>query len=123
MKTSDDLPLIGIVGPCGAGKSTLIEHLKPYRIPTRHIAQEHSYVPSMWRRITNPDLLVFLDCSYPETVRRRKLNWTVDEYQEQHRRLSDARQHADIYIQTDLMAPEDVVKQILIYLREHGYNI
>ncbi len=123
MKTNDELPLVGVVGPCGAGKSTLIEGLKSYGVHTRHIAQEHSYVPYMWRHITNPDILIFLDCSFSETVRRRKLNWTVDEYQEQHRRLADARQHADLYIQTDLMTPEEVVKQVLIYLREHGYNI
>ena len=123
METNDDLPLIGIVGPCGAGKSTLVKGLSPFDIATRHIAQEHSYVPYMWKRITNPDFLVFLDCSYPETIRRRNLNWTVAEYQEQHRRLSHARQHADLYIFTDTMTPEDVVKQVLIALREHGYNI
>jgi deoxyadenosine/deoxycytidine kinase len=123
MKTNDELPLVGIVGPCGAGKSTLVEGLKTFAIPARHIAQEHSYVPYMWRRITNPDILVFLDCSYPETVRRRKLNWTVEEYQEQMRRLSHARQHTDLYIHTDSLTPADVVKQVLIYLRERGYNI
>jgi deoxyadenosine/deoxycytidine kinase len=123
MKINDDLPLVGIVGPCGAGKTTLLERLKSFGIPTRHIAQEHSYVPYMWQRITNPDLLVFLDCSFAETIRRRNLNWTFKEYQEQLRRLSHARQYADLYIQTDSLTPEDVVEQILIYLREHGYSI
>jgi deoxyadenosine/deoxycytidine kinase len=123
MKTNDDLPLVGIVGPCGAGKSTLVEGLKLFGIPSRHIAQEHSYVPYMWQRITNPDFLVYLDCSFPETVSRRNLNWTIKEYQEQLRRLSHARLHADLYIQTDTLTPEDVIKQVLIVLREHGYNI
>jgi deoxyadenosine/deoxycytidine kinase len=123
MKTNDELPLVGIVGPCGAGKSTLVEGLKPFGIPTRHIAQEHSYVPSMWKRITNPDLLIYLDCSFPVTISRRNLNWTVNEYQEQLHRLDHARRHADLYIQTDSITPEDVVKRVLIFLREHGYNI
>jgi len=29
-----------------------------------HIAQEHSYVPYMWKRITNPDLLIYLNASF-----------------------------------------------------------
>jgi len=43
---------------------------------TRHIAQEHSYVKDMWQRLTNPDMLVFLDVSYATTCQRRKLDWT-----------------------------------------------
>ncbi len=123
MKTNDNLPLVGIVGPCGSGKTTLIENLKTFGIPTRHIAQEHSYVPDMWKRLTNPDFLVFLDCSFPETVRRRKLNWTMHEYQEQLNRLTDARRHANLYIHTDSLTPEEVAKQVIIFLRANGYNI
>jgi len=29
--------------------------------------QEHSYVKDMWLRLTNPDVLVFLDASYTST--------------------------------------------------------
>ena len=67
----------------------------------RAIAQEHSYVPYMWRKITNPDILIYLDASYPSTIQRRKLNWTEAEYQIELERLAHARQHADITIQTD----------------------
>ena len=123
MKTNDELPLVGIVGPCGAGKSTLAEKLKSFGVPTRHIAQEHSYVPYMWLRITNPDVLVYLDCSYAQTVHRRNLNWTVGEYQEQLRRLAHARQHANLFIQTDALTPNDIFMQVINYLREHGYPI
>lgn len=123
MSTRDDLPLLGVVGPCGSGKSTLINALKPYGIRTRHIAQEHSYVPYMWQRITNPDLLVFLDASYPETIRRRNLNWTIEEYNEQHRRLAHARQHANLYIFTDALTVEQVVSQVLDFLKQLNYPI
>ena len=100
--------VIGIVGPCGSGKTTLVKRLNVLGINARHIAQEHSYVGAMWQKITNPDFLIFLDASYPVTIRRRKLNWTMDEYLEQHRRLAHARQHADLYIFTDLLNPEEV---------------
>ena len=79
--------VIGVVGPCGAGKSTLISNLRRQGIVCRHIAQEHSYVPDMWRRITRPDILIFLDASYAVTVARRKLTWSFEEYNEQVVRL------------------------------------
>ena len=62
-------PLIGVVGVCASGKSTLIKGLKERGFNARHIAQEHSYVKDMWKRITNPDLLVFLDDSRSRTRR------------------------------------------------------
>ncbi len=122
MKNKDEPPLIGIVGPCGAGKTTLINGLKPYGFTTRHIAQEHSYVANMWQRITDPRYLVFLDASYPETIRRRKLDWTLEEYQEQHRRLAHARAHADLYIFTDPFTAGQIVDQVLAFLKERGFT-
>jgi len=104
--------LIGVVGPCGAGKSSLVSGLKHRGYPIRHIAQEHSYVPDMWRRLTNPDILIYLDVSYENTVLRRKLDWTYDEYAEQLRRLRHARQYADLYIDTNAMLLEDVIRSV-----------
>jgi len=112
--------LVGVVGVCGSGKTTLIDGLKPYPIELRHIAQEHSYVAYMWQRITNPDYLIFLDCSYPETIRRRHLDWTETEYLEQQRRLSHARQHCDLYLYTDQLTPADVIDQVCTFLEEQG---
>ena len=103
----------GVVGACAAGKTTLVEKLKALGINCRHIAQEHSYVPYMWKKITNPDLLVYLDVSYPVTVQRRQLNWTEEEYQEQLHRLRNAREHADLLVQTDDLSPEEVLQAVL----------
>jgi dephospho-CoA kinase len=36
---------IGVVGPCAAGKTTLVAALKNRGYEVHHIAQEHSYVP------------------------------------------------------------------------------
>ena len=109
--------LIGIVGPCGAGKSTLASGLLSNGYSVKHIAQEHSYVPDMWERITNPDYLVYLDVSYSQTVIRRKLNWTIDEYQIQVGRLKHARDHSDFLIYTDPLSPQEVLNIVIEYIR------
>lgn len=72
MRTNNQNPLIGVVGPCTAGKSTLVNNLKVHGIQIRHIAQEHSYVAYMWQRITNPDVLIFLDVSYDTSLKKKK---------------------------------------------------
>lgn len=112
MTTAHRQPVIGIVGVCGSGKTTVVQGLAAYGIIARPVAQEHSYVQTMWRRITNPDILIFLDASYPETIRRRNLNWTEEEYKEQQHRLEDARLHADLYIFTDPLKPGEVVEMV-----------
>ncbi len=109
--------LIGVVGPCGSGKSTLIEGLEKEGFKCRHIAQEHSYVPSMWQKITNPDLLVFLNASFETCTQRRRLNWNNADYQEQQNRLAHALQHADLIIQTDSLTIEEVQSRVLDFLR------
>lgn len=108
--------IIGVVGPCGAGKSTLVARLKPFGYNVRHIAQEHSYVPDMWKRLTNPDILIYLDVSYENTVLRRKLDWTYEEYLEQLRRLRNARQFADLQINTNTLSVEEVINSILAFI-------
>lgn len=108
MNTTAHDPLIGIVGPCGAGKTSLAAKLTPQYKRVRAIAQEHSYVPDMWFRITNPDILIYLDASYPVTIQRRQLDWTEDEYLVERHRLAHAEEHADIYIATDHLTLEEV---------------
>lgn len=118
MESIDKSQLIGIVGPCGAGKSTLSTKLAEKGYSVRHIAQEHSYVPTMWQRITKPDILIYLDVSYENTMKRRSLEWTNGEYQEQLFRLRHARQHADFYLDTNSLDQAGVFKTVLTWLEE-----
>jgi deoxyadenosine/deoxycytidine kinase len=106
--------IIGVVGPCGAGKSSLVAGLKSHGIIVRHIAQEHSYVQDMWKRLTNPDILIYLDVSYENTIIRRKLDWTVAEYQEQLWRLRHARAHADLFIDTNPLTLDELIQKVLL---------
>jgi cytidylate kinase len=70
----------------------------------------------MWQKITNPDILIFLDASFPVSTARRRLNWQKQDHEEQLRRLTHARQHANIVIETDDLTPEQVLQTALDYL-------
>jgi guanylate kinase len=114
----DDSLKIGVVGPCASGKSTLISRLKKQGVNARHIAQEHSYAPDMWERISHPKVLIFLDVSYPVSMQRRELDWSEKDYQEQKRRLRHAREHAHFYLNTDNLSSEEVYAQVRAFLEE-----
>jgi len=107
---------IGVVGPCAAGKTTLIAGLKQRGYIGKHIAQEHSGVADMWQRLTHPDVLIYLDVSYPLTLIRRNMNWTEQEYDEQVNRLRHARQYADLYLKTDDLTIQEVLSLVLSFL-------
>lgn len=112
--------LIGVVGPCGSGKSTLIAGLINAGFTGRHIAQEHSYVPYMWKRITDPDLLIYLIASFETCTKRRHLNWTIEDYNEQLHRLEHAYKNADLVIDTDHLSAAEVLGYLLNFLESNG---
>jgi hypothetical protein len=111
---------IGIVGPCASGKTTLTAGLRQHGYDARPIAQEHSYVPHMWQRITNPDILIYLAVSYRLTLERRSLDWTDGEYAEQLYRLRHAREHANLNIDTNNLTPMGVLDQALAFLEKYN---
>lgn len=119
MKEDDLSQLIGVVGPCGSGKSTLIAGLEKAGYRCRHIAQEHSYVKSMWQVISNPNILIYLKCSFENSTSRRKLNWLPADHEEQLRRLSHAFEHADFIIDTNSLNADDVLTEVINFLKEH----
>ena len=112
---SSTKPRIGVVGPCKSGKSTLVRGLGKEGYEAIHIAQEHSFAPRMWQQIAQPDILVYLDCSYPTTV-KRGLNWTQLEFNEQQPRLENARKHAGLLINTDDLDPDSILKKVKAFL-------
>jgi adenylate kinase family enzyme len=113
--------LIGLVGCCAAGKSTMGKRLTQHGYAVRQIAQEHSYVKDMWLKITHPDVLIFLDVSYDNTILRKQLNWTKNEYQIQLDRLAHARAHADLIVDTNDLSPDEVFEIILSHLHALNY--
>jgi ABC-type glutathione transport system ATPase component len=115
----NDLPeqtTLAIVGPCGAGKTSLADSLQDLGINARQIAQEHSFAPAMWQKMTKPDFLIYLDVSYTVSTNRKQFTWTEEEFSEQIRRLRHARDHCDIYVHTDHLSPGQVLEQVLIEL-------
>lgn len=76
----------------------------------------------MWQRITNPDVLIFLQVSFPISQQRRSMNWNETDYNEQQRRLSHALQHADLILDTDNLGIQEVFEQVLAFI-EKGKNL
>ncbi len=58
-------------------------------------------MPDMWRRITDPDVLIYLEVSYEVSMRRRQLGMSSEEFGQQLERLLHSRQHADFILNTD----------------------
>lgn len=107
-------PLIAIVGVCAAGKTTLAHLLREQGYNARPVMQEHSYVPTMWQRITKPDILIYLFADL-ETVRWRRHDPAFPEWlfeQELHR-LRHAREHCQINIDTCALTTQEVLSQAL----------
>jgi len=102
-------PLIGVVGVCGAGKSTLVAALRRDGYQARQINQEHSYVPDLWRRFSRADVLIYLEASDAVVQRRLGSLPFPGLLQSQRERLSHAREHANIRIDTDPLTPEQVL--------------
>lgn len=111
--------VIGLVGPCSAGKSTLAQGLAALGYAAKSIGQEHSYVPNMWQVIGRPDVLVFLDVSYDVAQRRRWLDWQPSDLEEQRRRLRHARQHCDFYLDTNPLSATEVREAVAAFLERH----
>ncbi|MGC9347794.1 MAG: hypothetical protein ACP5JG_06625 [Anaerolineae bacterium] len=113
-----DTGVIGVVGPCSSGKSTLARRLRALGYHVKEIRQEHAAAADMWRRISNPNHLIYLDVSPEAAADREGLDapssWWVEEREV---RLAHARAHCDLYVDTSDLTPEEVLERVLGYLR------
>jgi deoxyadenosine/deoxycytidine kinase len=107
---------IAVVGPCASGKSTLAAALRAAGYEARHPAQEHSYVKDMWRRLVDPDVLIYLDISYEALLERRPFFGERAYLEREQARLAHARAHADLYLDTSGLTAEQVWERVNAFL-------
>ncbi|MFW5942986.1 MAG: hypothetical protein ACOC9X_05825 [bacterium] len=119
MSKEEATPLrVAIVGPCVSGKTELVTALRDSGYEARHVAQEHSYVPYMWERLSRPDVLIFLDVDYEAAkARRPTINWGPERLEEQAQRLAHAREHCDLYVDTSALSVGQVRERVMEFLR------
>jgi GTPase SAR1 family protein len=110
---------IVVVGPCASGKTTLADNLRRLGYDAHPCAQEHSYVPDMWR-MTDPDVLLYLDARLETIHRRREVSWGEEQLATENRRLAHAREHCDLSIATDELTIEQVRDRAVDFLRSYA---
>jgi hypothetical protein len=67
----------------------------------------------MWKRLTHPDILIYLEASYETTITRKALNWTREEYEQQLYRMRNAIESAQIRIKTDELSPQQLIEKVV----------
>lgn len=95
----DDRRRIVVVGPCAAGKTTLVDALMARGYDAYAVAQEHSIIRDLWAK-REPDVVIALDLDLEVVRRRRSPTWSADIYAKQHERLQPAFDAADLFIDT-----------------------
>ena len=103
-------PRVTIVGPCAAGKTTLVSRLQALGYDAHACAQEHSGVPYLWQ-LSEPDLLLFLDADLAAISVRRGHDWPAMLHAAQQERLAHARAHADLYLDGSPLSPDEVAER------------
>lgn len=120
-KTPEPLPLIKIVGTSAAGKSTLVRKLREAGYNAQPVSQEHSYVPTLWREFGKPARLIYLEIDLDgQKHRRPDVSWDRKALRGEQERLTHAREHADLRINTSEMDEAGVLQLAFTYLQHEG---
>lgn len=112
---------IAIVGVCASGKTTLVKGLKDAGYDAYNVAQEHSGLHNFWNK-HHPDILVMIDATLPAIKKRRLVFWDQERLDVQHKRLADAKEHANLFIQTDAYTADEVREQVIDYIETWKKN-
>lgn len=112
---------IAVVGVCASGKTTLVKGLKDAGYDAYNVAQEHSGIHNFWNK-HHPDILVMIDATLPAIKKRRLVYWDQERLDVQHKRLADARAHANLFIQTDAYNADEVREQVIDYIETWKKN-
>jgi hypothetical protein len=111
-------PLV-VVGPCAAGKTTLVEGLVALGVDARAVAQEHSAIPNLFcRNVPDDAVLVYLTADYRVLHGRRPHSSGRPQYAAERPRLESARAAADLLLHTDGVGIEEVRARVLTWLEE-----
>lgn len=114
-----DIPnKVVIVGPCASGKSTLVQRLRDLGYNAAVCAQEHSDIPTLWRR-SQPAVTIALLVDLPSLRDRRGPEWPEEIWRRQQIRLADALGSATVVIDTSEKTPGDVVAIATKTLRDN----
>lgn len=111
-----------VVGICGSGKTILAQGLRQLGHEVRECHQEHSQVPYMWRVISRPDVLVYLDASAAVAEQRGLHHYVQGCVEEQRRRLAHARAYCDLYLLTDGLTQAQVLTTVAEFLAQRSPN-
>lgn len=104
---------VAVVGVCAAGKTALVDALRTRGYDAHSCAQEHSFVPDMWQRLSRPEVLIYLDASLNAIRRRGRSGFDSAYLEEQRRRLAHARSHSQIYLDTDELSLLQVLDRVI----------
>ena len=108
---------IVVVGPCAAGKSTLVTALRSLGYDAHVSGQEHSEIATLWQH-SQPDVLIALDVDIAAVRVRRGGSWPEWLHDLQVRRLATASRAADLAIDTTRLSPHAVIARVVAYLEQ-----
>jgi ABC-type cobalamin/Fe3+-siderophores transport system ATPase subunit len=108
-----------VVGPCAAGKTTLVDGLRGLGYDAAVVGQEHSDIGSLWQR-TRPDALIALEVDLATIRRRRGTDWSEAMYAAQRRRLTGAVAAATVVLDANRLSPMALLGAAAGALREAG---
>ena len=107
---------IVVVGPCAAGKSTLVTALRQVGYDAHVSGQEHSEIATLWRHL-EPDVLIALAVDIGAVRDRRGGSWPEWLHDLQVQRLATASRAANLAIDTTMLSPQTVVDRVISYLQ------